>query len=151
ADTDPSYARDTLDVNFLSPATLCLHLALQFERQRSGCLAVIGSVAGDRIRLSNYIYGTAKGALALFLDGLRMRLQPFGVCVIAVKPGFVDTPMTADVRKGPLFASAEAVGAGIHRAMKRSRGGTIYLPGFWRAVMTGIRLTPGPIFRRLPI
>jgi hypothetical protein len=63
ADADPGYARQTLDVNFLSPAALCMHIAPHLERQRSGCLAVIGSVAGDRIRLSNYVYGSAKGAL----------------------------------------------------------------------------------------
>jgi decaprenylphospho-beta-D-erythro-pentofuranosid-2-ulose 2-reductase len=151
ATADPLYARESLEVNFLSSAALALHLASYFERQGAGCLAVIGSVAGDRIRVSNYVYGTAKGALALFLDGLRARLAASNVRVITVKPGFVDTPMTAGLRKGPLFASADAVGAGIHRAMAGSRSGTIYLPGFWRWIMLGVRLIPTSILRRLPI
>jgi decaprenylphospho-beta-D-erythro-pentofuranosid-2-ulose 2-reductase len=151
ADANATYARDSLDVNFLSPATLCLHVAPHLEQQRSGCITVIGSVAGDRIRLSNYVYGAAKGGLALFLDGLRTRLQPYGVAVITIKPGQVDTPMTAHMRRGPLFASAETVGAGIHRAMIRGQSNSIYVPSFWRIIMLVIRLVPRPIFRRLPI
>ncbi len=151
AEADPAHARAALAVNFLSPASLCLHLAPQLERQRGGCLAVIGSVAGDRIRLSNYVYGASKGALALFLDGLRMRLRRHDVRVVTVKPGFVDTPMTAALRKGALYASPEAVGRGIHRAMTGRRAGSVYVPGFWRLIMLVIRLIPGPLFRRMPI
>lgn len=151
ADEDPDYARHSLDVNFMSPVTLCMHVARHMEMQRAGCITVIGSVAGDRIRLGNYIYGSAKGALALFLDGLRTRLRNSGVAVINVKPGQVDTPMTAHMRKGALFASAATVGAGIHRAMLRGRSTTVYVPSIWRMIMLVIRLIPAPIFRRLPI
>jgi decaprenylphospho-beta-D-erythro-pentofuranosid-2-ulose 2-reductase len=151
AEAEPGHARDALEVNFVSPATLCLHLAPHLERQGAGCLAVVGSVAGDRIRLSNYIYGASKGALALFLDGLRARLRRCGVRVVTVKPGFVDTPMTVALRKGALYASAETVGRGIHRAMTGRRSGACYVPAFWRAIMLVIRLIPGPAFRRMPI
>src|SRR3954468_6873551 len=87
-------ARRALDVNFTSAASLAHELANRFEKRRHGAIVAIGSVAGDRGRQSNYVYGAAKGALALYLQGLRHRLHGAGVKVLTVKPGFVDTPMT---------------------------------------------------------
>ena len=141
-------ARQTLETNFLNVAALLTELANRFEAQGHGTLCVIGSVAGDRGRQSNYVYGTAKGALALFLQGLRNRLAPAGVRVVTVKPGFVDTPMTAHMKKGPLWATPERVATGIVKALE---GGpeVVYLPGFWRLMMGVIRLIPEPIFKRL--
>ena len=137
-----------LTANFLAPASLLTRLAERFERQRGGTIAAIGSVAGDRGRQSNYIYGAAKGALALFLQGLRNRLHGAGVRVVTIKPGFVDTPMTAHLEKGLLFVKPAVVARGIHRALS-GRGDVVYLPLFWRPIMFVIRAIPEPLFKRL--
>ena len=137
-----------LRTNFLSVVSLLTLLANQCETQRHGCLAVISSVAGERGRQSNYIYGTATGALRLFLQGLRNRLTQAGVTVITIKPGFVDTPMTAALPKNALFASVETVGAGVYRAILKKKD-IAYVPGFWRWIMLIIRLIPEQIFKRL--
>ena len=100
--------------NATSTIALLTLLANDLERQRHGTLAVISSVAGDRGRRSNYVYGAAKGALSIFLQGLRARLSKSGVKVVTVKPGMVDTPMTAHMRKSPLFASPQRVGRDIY-------------------------------------
>lgn len=127
-------AEQVLRTNFLSVVSLLTPIANSLEKQRYGCIAVISSVAGDRGRQSNYIYGTAKGALSLFLQGLRNRLQPANVCVLTIKPGFVDTPMTANFKKGALWAKPEAVARGIYRAIKK-RKNVVYLPWFWWPIM----------------
>lgn len=125
-------------------------LANRLEAQKSGTIAVISSVAGDRGRSSNYVYGTAKGAVSLFLQGLRGRLHPSGVRVLTIKPGFVDTPMTADVKKNALFASPEGIAKGIVSAIDRGRE-VVYLPSFWRGIMLMIRAVPEPLFKRLKL
>jgi decaprenylphospho-beta-D-erythro-pentofuranosid-2-ulose 2-reductase len=139
---------DQLSVNALSVISLCTLLASRFEAQRSGCLAVISSVAGDRGRQSNYVYGTAKAAVSTFTQGLRMRLAKNGVQVLTIKPGFVDTPMTAGLKKGPLFASADRVAAGIISGMDRGRD-VVYLPFFWAPIMALIRAVPERVFKKL--
>jgi short-subunit dehydrogenase len=149
-ETDLAYARAALLNNFTAPASLAAELANHFERQGRGTIAVIGSVAGDRGRASNYVYGSAKGALATFLAGLRARMRDKGVNVLTVKPGFVDTPMIAHLKKSPLWASADSVGSGILRAMESGRS-EVYLPGFWRVIMFVIRHLPEPIFVRLKL
>ncbi|RIL04555.1 MAG: short-chain dehydrogenase [Proteobacteria bacterium] len=141
-------ARELLQVNFSSYVSLLTLLADKFEGQKFGSIVVISSVAGDRGRQSNYVYGAAKAGLSAFASGLRNRLFASGVNVITVKPGFVDTPMTAHMKKGPLFASARSVGAGIYRAVKSGRS-VVYLPWFWLIIMTIIKLIPEPIFKRL--
>jgi decaprenylphospho-beta-D-erythro-pentofuranosid-2-ulose 2-reductase len=125
-------------------------LANTFERQQHGTIAVISSVAGDRGRRSNYIYGAAKAALSVFLEGLRGRMHATGVAVVTIKPGLVDTPMTAAIAKNFLFTSPERVGKDIHRAMARGTS-VVYTPWFWRYVIFLIRLIPEPVFRKLPI
>jgi Short-chain dehydrogenases of various substrate specificities len=138
----------SLDVNFLSAVALLTPLANRFEAARGGCLAVITSVAGDRGRQSNYVYGAAKGGLDRFLEGLRNRLYHAGVAVVTLKPGYVDTPMTAAVRQGPLFASARTAGRAVHRAIERRRD-IAYIPWFWRPIMCVIRALPEAVFKRL--
>jgi decaprenylphospho-beta-D-erythro-pentofuranosid-2-ulose 2-reductase len=96
---------DELQTNAISVMALCTCLANRFAAQQQGVIAVISSVAGDRGRASNYAYGSAKAAVTVFTSGLRQRLRPLGVSVVTVKPGFVDTPMTAQFKKGLLWAS----------------------------------------------
>jgi short-subunit dehydrogenase len=137
-----------LDINFTSTVALLTPLANRFEAARTGCIAVITSVAGDRGRQSNYLYGAAKGGLDRFLEGLRNRLFRSGVAVVTLKPGFVDTPMTAGIRQGPLFVSARRAGRAVHRAIERRRD-VAYIPWFWRPIMAVIRALPEPVFKRL--
>ena len=140
--------RATLEVNFTATAVLLNHLASRFEAWGNGVIAVITSVAGDRGRQSNYVYGAAKGGLAIFLQGLRNRLHPSGVVVVTLKPGFVDTPMTADIPKGPLFASARRAGRAVYRAIERRRS-VAYIPWFWRPIMLVVKSLPEAMFKRL--
>ncbi len=137
-----------LEVNFGSTVALLTLLANRFEAQGGGCLAVIGSVAGDRGRQSNYVYGAAKGGLAVFLQGLRNRLYHSGVVVITLKPGFVDTAMTAGIPRNPLFASAPRAGRAVYRAIEARRD-VAYIPWFWRPLMAVVKSLPEKAFKRL--
>lgn len=139
-----------LQTNALSVIALLTLLANHFEQQRHGSIAVIGSVAGDRGRQSNYIYGTAKGALGIFLQGLRNRLHKSGVQVLTIKPGFVDTPMTAAFPKGPLWATPEKVAQDIDKAIEKKKD-VLYTPGFWMLIMQIIKSVPEKIFKRLSL
>ena len=139
-----------LRTNFLSVVSLLTPLANRFEAQKAGTLVVISSVAGDRGRQSNYVYGASKGALNVFLQGLRNRLAPSGVTVLTVKPGFVDTPMTAHLQKNALFASPETVARGLLRAADQRRN-EVYLPGFWRLIMFLVRSVPESLFKRMKL
>ena len=122
-EASPELTARLLVTDFTAPALLSQQVALRLATsQGSGTLAVIGSVAGDRGRQSNYAYGAAKGGLAVFLAGLRNRMYPRGVHVLTVKPGFVDTPMTASVPKNALFATPDRVAADILRAVDRGTG-----------------------------
>ena len=145
---DANRLRETLEVNALSAMVILNEAAAFFEQQGHGQIAAIGSVAGDRGRATNYAYGAAKGALEIFMSGLRQRLHKRGVQVLLVKPGFVDTPMTADFPKGPLWASPERVAQDIVRAMAKGRA-VIYTPWFWRWIMLIIRHLPERLFVRL--
>jgi decaprenylphospho-beta-D-erythro-pentofuranosid-2-ulose 2-reductase len=143
-------ALDQLKTNFLSVVSLLTLIGNRFEEQRNGCIAVISSVAGDRGRQSNYVYGAAKGALTVFLSGLRNRLVKAGVTVITIKPGFVDSPMTASFRKGFLWVSPAVVGRGVYRAIV-SRKDVVYLPWYWRYIMMAVVLIPERMFKRLSL
>ena len=104
-------------------------------------------MAGDRGRKSNYVYGTAKGAVSIFLDGLRHRLAATQVQVIDIRPGFVDTPMTTEFDKGALWAQPAKVGADIAQAIKKGRS-VVYTPWFWRYIMLIIRNVPTFVFHK---
>jgi len=136
--------------NCTSVIALLTPLANQMERQRHGTIAVMSSVAGDRGRKSLYVYGAAKAALNTFLEGLRGRLGAAGVAVVTIKPGFVDTPMTAHLPKNFLFVPPERIARDVHRAMTRGAS-VVYTPGFWKYIMLLLRAIPAPIFRKLPI
>jgi decaprenylphospho-beta-D-erythro-pentofuranosid-2-ulose 2-reductase len=147
---DVEAALQEFTTNCTSVIALLTLLANYFEPQKRGCIAVISSVAGDRGRQSNYIYGAAKGAVTVFLQGLRNRLAKKGVAVVTIKPGMVDTPMTAHMRKGLLFADAKKVGHGIYEAMLKHKE-VAYVPGYWRYVMWIIKSIPEPVFKKLNI
>lgn len=134
--------------NAVSVMALCTHLANRFEAQRHGVIAVISSVAGDRGRQSNYVYGAAKAAVTAFSSGLRQRLYPHGVSVVTIKPGFVATPMTAAFKKGLLWASPDTVARSIIHAMDRGTP-IVYAPWFWRPIMWAVTSVPEFMFRRL--
>jgi len=143
--------RREFEVNALSTMALLTILANTFEARRTGTLAVISSVAGDRGRQSNYVYGAAKAAVTAFLSGLRQRLAKSNVDVLTIKPGFVDTPMTANIaNKGALWAKPDAVAAGIARAIDKRRN-VVYLPGFWALIMLVIKHIPEAIFKKLKL
>ena len=139
-----------IDNNGLSVIALATRLANLLETQGSGCIAVISSVAGDRGRQSNYVYGAAKGMVTRFLQGLRNRLAKKGVQVLTIKPGFVDTPMTAAFKKGALWAQPDDVARGILAAIEKGKN-EVYLPGFWWLIMAIIRHIPEPIFKKLSL
>jgi short-subunit dehydrogenase len=143
-------ARLALEINAISVISLLSHLTNHFEQQESGALAVISSVAGDRGRRSNYVYGTAKGAVSTFAQGLRARLSHKHVSVLTIKPGFVDTPMTEAFEKGPLWSTPEKVARSIYDAILSGRN-EIYTPWFWRWIMVVVRAIPESIFKRLPL
>lgn len=146
-----SVARAEIDTNALSVISLCTLAANRFEQQRQGEIAVISSVAGDRGRQSNYVYGAAKGMVSIFLQGLRNRLAKSGVHVLTIKPGFVDTPMTANFDKGgPLWASADQVASGIVKSIDRQCN-VVYLPWFWWIIMNIIRHIPEFIFKKMKL
>jgi short-subunit dehydrogenase len=140
---------DELNVNFVSAAAILTLFAADLEQRRTGCLAAITSVAGDRGRRSNYVYGSAKGALSLFLQGLRSRLHPAGVRVITIKPGPVQTPMTDHLANSARFAQPERVARDIIRALNRRSPDVLYTPWFWRPIMTAVRHLPETLFKRL--
>lgn len=118
--------------------------------KRRGFIIGISSVAGDRGRQSNYVYGAAKGALSLYLQGLRNRLYPRGIRVITIKPGFVDTAMTYGLSGLFLVASPQNIGERIVRSLDKSAD-VVYLPWFWRYIMMIIKHIPEPIFKRMKL
>ena len=148
SESDVDVMLTEMRTNALSYMSLLTLLGNRFEAQRSGCIAVISSVAGDRGRASNYVYGSAKAAVSAFTSGLRARLSKAGVSVVTVKPGIVDTPMTAGVRKGPLTASPDKVGTRIYEAMLKGED-TVYTPWFWAPIMQVIRAMPERVFKKL--
>lgn len=143
--------RDMYQVNVLSAIEVLTALADYFEQQKKGSLLVISSVAGDRGRQSNYVYGATKAALSVFTDGLRNRLFRHGVTVVTVKPGFVDSPMTRDLDKGgPLWATPEKIAEDMDKTIAKG-GAVLYTPWFWRYIMLIIKHIPDFIFKKMSL
>ncbi len=136
--------------NVLSTISLLTHIANRFEAKKKGTIAVISSVAGDRGRASNYVYGSAKAMVTAFTSGMRQRLYKSNVAVVTIKPGFVDTPMTASMKKGLLWAKPFAVSARIVQAIDK-KNGEVYVPAFWWAIMKVIIAIPNKVFARLSL
>lgn len=148
AEADLDYAIEHYRVNGESAIACMLSLAARFEVQGRGVLAVIGSVAGDRGRGSNYLYGAAKASVDAFASGLRARLFKKGVHVMTIKPGFVATPMTAGLNlPAKLTVGPDRVAADIQKAVAAKRD-VLYTPWFWSLIMHVIRAVPGPVFKR---
>ena len=136
-----------INTNALSTISLLTHISNRFEAKRRGTIAVISSVAGDRGRASNYVYGSAKAMVTVFTSGLRQRLHKSNVAMLTIKPGFVDTPMTDSFKKGMLWAKPDRVAAMILQAIDK-RKDEVYVPLFWWMVMMVIKVVPEILFKR---
>ncbi|HEX4327811.1 MAG TPA: SDR family NAD(P)-dependent oxidoreductase [Burkholderiales bacterium] len=142
---------EALKINGISPLLFAEAFVGHMEKANQGTLAIIGSVAGDQGRKSNYVYGAAKGMVTRYAQGLQHRLARSGVKIVLIKPGPTDTPMTAHLKqKGVRMASVEEVAQGIVAGIARGRA-TIYVPGKWRLIMTVIQHLPRFVFNRMDI
>lgn len=142
-------ARKIIDTNYTGAVSILNVVANDFERRKSGVIVGISSVAGERGRQSNYIYGSAKAAFTAYLSGLRNRLYHHGVHVVTVKPGFVRTKMIENISTPAILtASPKKVAERISRAI-RNKSNTIYVLSVWRLVMFIIKLIPESVFKRL--
>lgn len=151
AQRDGQEARRIIETNYTGAVSILEIVAADFEARANGVIIGIGSVAGLRGRQSNYLYGSAKGALGIYLSGLRNRLSKQGVHVITVLPGFIDTKMTAGMGlPGLLTAAPRQVAEDIFSAYQKSKN-TIYTRWFWRWIMVIIRAIPETLFKRLSL
>ncbi len=148
--SDTIYLLEQFHTNATSTICFLQKIAPMFEQQLSGSIAVITSVAGDRGRQSNYLYGAAKATISTYLSGLRNRLSKSSIQVLDIKPGFVDTPMTADIPKGALWVQPEDIAIGIEKALSKGKD-VVYLPFFWRYIMLIIKNIPEFIFKKLSL
>ena len=149
-DADPGLIAGVVTDSFTGPAAFLTALAPLLEERGMGTIVGVGSVAGDRGRLGNYVYGAAKAGFHTYLSGLRNRLGRSGVHVVTVKPGTVDTAMTWGMDKLPFLAPPDKIVADIFRAVRKKKD-VLYTPFIWWPVMTVIRLIPERIFKKLSI
>lgn len=149
-EADSALLRQTIDVNYLGAASILHCLVPVLAAQKAGRIVVLSSVAGDRGRLSNYAYGSAKAGLNAFLQGYRARLYRAGVKVTTVKAGFMDTAMTFGLPGMFLVAQPSSAATAIFHAAAKGRE-VIYFPWFWRWIMLIIKLIPERVFKRLSI
>ena len=150
AESDPSVAVTVATTNYTGAVSVGLHVARRLRQQGHGTLVVLSSVAGDRARRSNYVYGSTKAGLDAFAQGLGDALHGSGASVLVVRPGFVRTRMTAGLKEAPMTVDPEDVGATIVSALRKGRE-TVYAPGPLRFVMAGLKSLPRPVFRKLPM
>jgi short-subunit dehydrogenase len=141
-------AQKEINTNGISVISLVTELAPRFIEQQQGSIAVITSVAGDRGRQPNFVYGAAKSLVSTYLQGLRGKLLEHNVNIIDIRPGLVDSPMTAQFPKGPLWSSPELVAQKIVNSIRRGSH-TVYVPGYWRIIMLVVNIIPEFIFKRL--
>jgi short-subunit dehydrogenase len=149
-EADVEALRQELITNFVAPASIISHVANEFALRGAGTIVVTSSVAGDVARGSNYVYGSAKGALSSFARGLRGRFDRTRIRIVTVKPGPIDTPMTRHLRKGLLWSTPERIAPSIVAAMDRGAR-VVYVPGYWRLVTLVLRHLPERVLSRLKL
>ncbi len=150
AEADPQAAVLVATTNYTGAVSSGLHVARRLRQQGHGVLVVLSSVAGDRARRSNYVYGSTKAGLDAFAQGLGDALHGSGASVLVVRPGFVRTRMTTGMPEAPLSSDPQDVAAVIVKALRKGRE-TVYAPGPLRFVMAGLKSVPRPLFRKLPM
>lgn len=148
AEKDWNTAKAIIDGNYSAAVSILEKFAATFEARKKGWICGVSSVAGERGRMSNYIYGSAKAGFSAYLDGLRNRLWHSGVHVLSVKPGPVDTPMTFGMDKLPFLAQPGPIGKSIYEAILRKKN-TLYAPGIWRYIMAVIKSIPEFQFKKM--
>jgi len=148
---DPAAAAASVHVNFTGATAALLAVANQMRRQGHGTIVVLSSVAGERARRSNFVYGSAKAGLDAFAQGLADELAPSGIDVVIVRPGMVRTKMTEGMDPVPLTTTPDAVARDVIRAIRRGGSRTVWSPPALRYVMAALRLVPRPLFRRLDL
>ena len=141
-------ADQILHTNFTAPVSLLTWLANYTAQRHAGTLAVLSSVAGERGRKSNYVYGSSKAGLTAFVDGLRNRIDREGVRVMTIKPGPVKTAMTEGMKGSAKFADVEVVAESLVKAIDRGED-VVYVPGIWRVIMAVIRAIPERVFKKM--
>ena len=149
-DTDPERAAAMVHVNYTGAVSVSLAVAAQFRRQGHGRLVVLSSVAGERVRKANFVYGSSKAGLDGFAQGLGDSLAGSGASVLVVRPGFVHTKMTEGRKAAPLATTPSVVGEATVKALRSGRR-TVWVPATLRPVFSVFRHLPGPIWRRLPL
>ena len=145
---DVSSTLDEIKTNAISTIALLTEISKILSKKKSGTIAVITSVAGDRGRASNYVYGSAKAMVSTFLSGLRQRLDKSNISVVDIKPGFIDTPMTKNYKKNFLWSSPEKISPKIVKAIDNGES-EIYVPSFWKIIMLVIKYIPGFIYKKI--
>jgi len=148
--TEPTAVAQLAQVNYVAPTVVGTELANLMRRQGHGVIVALSSVAGERPRASNFVYGSTKAGLDAFYSGLADSLVGSGVAVLVVRPGFVRSKMTEGLDDAPLATTPEAVAEAIVVGVRKGRH-TVWVPGAMRWVMSGLRHTPRAVFRRLPI
>ncbi|MGY5885434.1 decaprenylphospho-beta-D-erythro-pentofuranosid-2-ulose 2-reductase [Modestobacter lacusdianchii] len=148
--SDGTAVAELAQVNYVAPTVVGTELANQMRRQGHGVIVALSSVAGERPRASNFVYGSTKAGLDAFYSGLADSLVGTGVSVLVVRPGFVRSKMTEGLDDAPLATTPEAVAEAIVTGVRKGRH-TVWVPGAMRWVMSGLRHTPRAVFRRLPI
>jgi decaprenylphospho-beta-D-erythro-pentofuranosid-2-ulose 2-reductase len=149
-DDDPVRAAEMITVNYTGAVSVALAVAAQFRRQGHGRLVVLSSVAGERVRKANFVYGSSKAGLDGFAQGLGDALEGTGASVLVVRPGFVHSKMTAGMKAAPFSTTPAAVADATVKALRQGRR-TVWVPGVLRVVFSTFRHLPGPIWRRLPL
>ncbi len=145
-----SLALNEIQTNAISSISLLTHISNYFEKKKTGTIAIISSIAGDKGKESNYIYGSAKSLISTFTSGLRQRLYKSGVSVVTIKPGFVETPMTKSFKKGILWSKPEKIAPRIVKAIDKKKN-DVYVPYFWLFIVIFLKILPTSLFKRISL
>ena len=148
-EADPEEGVRVATVNYTGAVSVGLHVARRLREQGHGALVVMSSVAGDRARRSNFVYGSSKAGLDAFAQGLGDALEGSGASVVVVRPGMVRTRMSQGLPEAPMTTDPDVVGQAIVQALRKGKH-TVYVPGPLKYLMTAVKVVPRPIFRRLP-